>query len=94
MLKGLKNTRTKQHKTLNKPPRRIHHKATKIKTFTEATVLERSVPPEGVGVVKQFYTFQRYPTNEKRSTNNAKTNATYETTDVQKTAPEDPPWNG
>ena len=48
---GNRNTkRTKKHnnkmthgKTYNKPPRRINHKATKSKTNTGTTALERSV---------------------------------------------------
>ena len=41
-------------KTNNKSPRRINHKATKSKTNTGTTALERSVeqPPEGL---KHFY---------------------------------------
>ena len=43
ILKGLKNTRTTHGKTYNKSPRRINHKATKSKTNTGTTALERSV---------------------------------------------------
>ena len=58
--RGNRNTkRTEKHKnkrthgkTYNKPPRRINHKATKSKTNTGTTALERSKPP---GSLKHFY---------------------------------------
>ena len=62
--RGNRNTkRTEKHKnkmthgkTYNKSPRRLNHKATKSKTNTETTALERSVEQTtgrvGVGVVK------------------------------------------
>ena len=37
-------------KTYNKPPRRINHKATKSKTYTGTTALERSVEQTTGGV--------------------------------------------
>ena len=45
MLKGPKNTRTKQHKVRykNKSPHGINHKATKSKSNTGTTALERSI---------------------------------------------------
>ena len=44
MLKGLKKHKNKnaQGKTYNKSPRRINHKASKSKTNTETTALEKS----------------------------------------------------
>ena len=55
--RGNRNTkRTEKHKnkmthgkTYNKSPRRINHKATKSKTNTGTTALERSVEPVEVG---------------------------------------------
>ena len=41
-------------KTYNKSPRRINHKATKSKTNTATTALERSVEQTAVGL-KHFY---------------------------------------
>ena len=60
--RGDRNTkRTKKHKnkmthgmTYNKSPRRINHKATKSKTNTETTALERSVE-QTTGGLKHFY---------------------------------------
>ena len=46
MLKGLENTR----QNLNKSPCRINHKATKSKTNTGSTALERSVEKTTGGV--------------------------------------------
>ena len=47
-------------KTYNKSPRRINHKATKSKTYTGTTALERSVEQTtggggGGGGLKHFY---------------------------------------
>ena len=64
--RGNRNTkRTEKHKnkmthgkTYNKSPRRINHKATKSKTNTGTTALERSVEQttgEGGGGLKHFY---------------------------------------
>ena len=60
---GNRNTkRTEKHKnkmthgkTYNKSPHRINHKATKSKTNTGTTALERSVEQTTWGVVKDFY---------------------------------------
>ena len=54
MLKGLKKHKNKmaQGKTYNKSPRRVNHKATKSKTNTGTTALERSKPPRRGGSYK------------------------------------------
>ena len=61
--RGNRNTkRTEKHKnkmthgkTYNKSPRRINHKATKSKTNTGTTALERSVEQTTGGGLKHFY---------------------------------------
>ena len=66
--RGNRNTkRTEKHKnkmthgkTYNKSPRRINHKATKSKTNTGTTTLERSVE-QTTGGLKHFYSYLTSP---------------------------------